>query len=127
MPIQIDGSQQKAQQQSTLNSLTQEAGNFANQARRVTRQISEFLRMHKASGMGPDIGAASASEYLTGSSSSVTVEMYRKMLKAACSYSVVIGDMTQSEADTLLQEAYGNSSETTVPADQISALTDQWV
>jgi len=127
MPIQIDGSQQKAQQQSTLNSLTQEAGNFANQARRVTRQINEFLRMHKASGMGPNIGAASASEYLTGSSSSVTVEIYRKMLKAACSYSVVIGDMTQSEADTLLQEAYGNSSETTVPADQISGLTDQWV
>jgi len=127
MPIQIDGSQQKAQQQSTLNALTQEAGNFANQARRVTRQISEFLRMHKASGMGPDIGAASGSEYITGSSSSVTVGLYRKMLKAACSYSVVTGDMTQSEADSLLQEAYGNSSETTVPADQISGLTDQWV
>jgi hypothetical protein len=35
--------------------------------------------------------------------------------------------MSQSEADTLLQEAYGNTSETTVSADQISNLTDQWV
>jgi hypothetical protein len=49
------------------------------------------------------------------------------MLKAACSYSVVVGEMTQSEADSLLQEAYGNDTETTVPADQISVLTDQWV
>jgi hypothetical protein len=53
--------------------------------------------------------------------------MYRKMLKAATSYSVVVGKMTQNEADTLLQEAYGNDTETTVPADQISDLTDQWV
>jgi len=127
MPIQIDGSSQTAQEQNVLDTLTREAGSFASQARRVTDQISEFLRVHKASGMGPEIGAAPGAEYVTASSNSVPVELYRKMLKAACSYSVVVGEMTQSEADTLLQEAYGNSSETTVSADQISALTDQWV
>lgn len=127
MPIQIDGSSQTAQEQNVLDTLTREAGSFASQARRVTDQIAEFLRVHKASGMGAAIGNASASEYVTASSDSVTVEMYRKMLKAATSYSVVVGEMTQSDADTLLQEAYGNDSETTVPADQISDLTDQWV
>jgi hypothetical protein len=127
MPIQIDGNSQTAQEQNVLDTLTREAGSFAQQARRVTDQISEFLRVHKASGMGPEIGAASASEYVTAASNSVTVEMYRKMLKAACSYSVVVGEMAQSEADTLLQEAYGDDTETTVPADQISDLTDQWV
>jgi len=127
MPIQIDGNSQTAQEQNVLDTLTREAGSFADQARRVTDQISEFLRVHKASDMGPEIGAASGSEYVTASSDSVTVELYRKMLKAACSYSVVVGEMTQSEADALLQEAYGNGTETTVPAEQISDLTDQWV
>jgi len=74
-----------------------------------------------------EIGSAPADEYVTASSNSVTVEKYRKMMKAAASYSVVVGQMTQSEADALLQEAYGNGTETTVPADQISDLTDQWV
>jgi len=127
MPIQIDGGSQTAQEQNVLDTLTREAGSFADQARRVTDQISEFLRVHKASGMGPEIGAASGSEYVTASSNSVPAALYRKMLKAACSYSVVVGEMTQSEADTLLQEAYGNDTETTVTADKISDLTDQWV
>jgi hypothetical protein len=58
---------------------------------------------------------------------SVTVGKYRTMLKAACSYAVVIGELSQSKADTMLQTAYGNDTETTVSASEISSLTDQWV
>jgi hypothetical protein len=127
MPIQIDGSSQSAQEQDTLDSLTQGAGRFAQQARAVTNQINKFIRKHKAAGFGPEIGSASADEYITASPESIPVRRYRKMLKAATSYAVVTGELTQSEADSLLQEAYGNSTETTVPASEISDLTDQWV
>lgn len=127
MPIQIDGSSQSAQEQNTLDTLVREAGRFADQAQRVTSQIDDFLRKHKAGGFGSDLGSASGDEYVTASTESVPVSRYRKMLKAACSYAVVIGNMSQSEADSLLQEAYGNDSETVVPSDQIKGLTDQWV
>jgi hypothetical protein len=105
MAIQIDGSAQTAQQQNVLDTMISEAGRFAQQARRVTTQITEFIRVHKASGLGEAIG----------------------ILKAACSYAVLVGEMDQSEANALLQQAYGNTSETTVPAEDISNLTNQWV
>jgi hypothetical protein len=127
MPIQIGSSSQTAQEQNLLDKMTREAGNFAQQARRVTSQINDFLRVHQAAGYGASIGGASADEYLTASSDSVTVALYRKMLKAACSYAVVVGELSQAEADALLQEAYGNTDETTVAPENISDLTDQWV
>ena len=127
MAIQIDGSAQTAQQQNVLDTMISEAGRFAQQARRVTTQITEFIRVHKASGLGEAIGAADGTDYVTASSSSVRVSLYRRILKAAGSYAVLVGVMDQSEANALLQQAYGNTSETTVPAEDISNLTNQGV
>lgn len=58
---------------------------------------------------------------------SVPVSRYRKMLKAVCSFAMLTRDFTESQANGIIQTAYGDDTETVVPSDEIKGLTDQWV
>lgn len=127
MAIQIDGNTQTPQQQTRLDNLQLEIRRFVEAARRVTERLQSLMRKYNAMSVGDDLGAAASGEYVTDSNDSRLVSEVRKQIKAVASYAVIVGALTETEANAVVQEAYGNSSETVVAGTEIKGLTDEWV
>jgi len=127
MPVQIGGDPQAPQDQNHLSNLQQNIEQFVRDARRVTDSVGDLLRFIEATNYLNEIGDASPDAFLTASSNARTVQKVREQIKAVCSFAVLTGDLTESEANGIIQTAYGNDTETVVPSDQIKGLTDQWV
>jgi len=127
MPVQIGGDPQAPQDQNHLSNLQQNVEQFVRDARRVTDSVGDLLRFIEATNYLNEIGDAPADAFLTASSNARMVQKVREQIKAVCSFAVLTGDLTESEANEIIQTAYGNDTETVVPSDQIKGLTDQWV
>lgn len=125
--MKTGGTSQSAQEQNQLDKLISKLDAFTRDARRLTETTKDLLVMYNALGHGADLGAANRSDYVTASSTARTVEKARMILKAAVSFALLRDDLTQAEADAILQEAYGNDTETTVPPDEIITLVNEWV
>jgi hypothetical protein len=127
MPVKIDGSPQTPQDTNHLSNFQQRVAGFVRSSREVTTAVEELLRWIDATDYLQELGDESPDTVLTGSSNARTVGKLRKEVKAACSFAVLTGDLTEPEANAIVQTAYGNDSETIVPSDEIKSLTDQWV
>jgi hypothetical protein len=127
MPISVDGDPQAPQDENYLIDLQDRVDDFVFNSREVTSSVQALLRWIEGTSYLSDLGAAQADAFVTASSNSRTVGKVREQIKAVCSFAVLTGDLTESEANAILQTAYGNDSETVVPSDQIKGLTDQWV
>jgi len=127
MPVQIGGDPQAPQDQNHLSNLQQNVSKFVRDARRVTDSVGDLLRFVEATNYLNEIGDAPADAFLTASSNARTVQKVREQTKAVFSFAVLTGDLTESEANSIIQTAYGNDTETVVASDQIKGLTDQWV
>jgi hypothetical protein len=127
MPVQIGGDPQAPQDQNHLSNLQQNVEQFVRDSRQVTDSVQDLLRFIEATSYLSEIGDAPADAFLTASSNARTVQKVREQIKAVCSFAVLTGDLTESEANGIIQTAYGNDTETVVPSDQIKGLTNQWV
>jgi len=127
MPVQIGGDPQAPQDQNHLSNLQQNVEQFVRDSRQVTDSVQDLLRFIEATNYLSEIGDAPADAFLTASSNARTVQKVREQIKAVCSFAVLTGDLTESDANGIIQTAYGNDTETVVPSDQIKGLTDQWV
>ena len=127
MPVQIGGDPQAPQDQNHLSNLQQNVEQFVRDSRQVTDSVQDLLRFIEATSYLSEIGDASPDAFLTASSNARTVQKVREQIKAVCSFAVLTGDLTESEANGIIQTAYSNDTETVVASDQIKGLTDQWV
>jgi len=127
MPISVDGDPQAPQDENYLIDLQDRVDDFVSNSREVTSSVQALLRWIEGTSYLSDLGAAQADAFVTASSNSRTVGKVREQIKAVCSFAVLTGDLTESEANGIIQTAYGNDSETVVASDQIKGLTDQWV
>jgi len=127
MPISVDGDPQAPQDENYLIDLQDRVDDFVFNSREVTSSVQALLRWIEGTSYLSDLGAAQADAFVTASSNSRTVGKVREQIKAVCSFAVLTGDLTESEANGIIQTAYGNDSETVVASDQIKGLTDQWV
>jgi hypothetical protein len=120
---------QTAQEQQELDELTKLTGRVAQIGRSFRSAVKNLIRYYVALDYGDSMGAAAADTYLTASSSrprSRKVGTHRDILTAAFSLAVQEGDMTQAEADALLQQATGDPDATTVSPDAITPLINNW-
>jgi hypothetical protein len=127
MPIAVDGDPQAPQDENYLIDLQDRVDDFVSNSREVTSSVQALLRWIEGTSYLSDLGAAQADAFVTASSNSRTVGKVREQVKAVCSFAVLTGDLTESEANGIIQTAYGNDTETVVASDQIKGLTDQWV
>jgi hypothetical protein len=100
---------------------------FVSNGRELSDSAKSLLRWINGTEYLSDLGAAQADAFVTASSNSRTVGKVREQIKAVCSFAVLTGDLTESQANGIIQTAYGNDTETVVPSDQIKGLTDEWV
>jgi hypothetical protein len=127
MPISVDGDPQAPQDENYLIDLQDRVDGFVSNSRDVTNSVQALLRWIEGTSYLSDLGAAQADAFVTASSNSRTVGKVREQIKAVCSFAVLTGDLSESEANGIIQTAYGNDTETVVPSDEIKGLTDQWV
>jgi len=127
MPISVDGDPQAPQDENYLIDLQDRVDDFVSNSREVTSSVQALLRWIEGTSYLSDLGAAQADAFVTASSNSRTVGKVREQIKAVCSFAVLTGDLTESEANSIIQTAYGNDTETVVASNQIKGLTDQWV
>jgi hypothetical protein len=127
MPVQIGGDPQTPQDQNHLIGLQDRIEIFVSNGRELSDSAKSLLRWIKGTEYLSEIGDAPADAFLTASSNARTVQKVREQIKAVCSFAVLTGDLTESEANGIIQTAYGNDTETVVPSNEIKGLTDQWV
>ena len=133
----IDGQQQNEAQKTELQELTRRIDNLASTAKRLTDQARGVLTYATASGYLDDIGAADPKTYLTDPNENVRqnnspdrprqISRIRIMLKMVISFAEIKGELDSAEAEALLQQIYGNDTETTVGAAEMIDLVESWV